>query len=248
MWLRQALRVGKDGRVRYWAKVSPEWKPGLSDPQCQSRNKDGSLFLLWNTQKETWSLKMLLSDNFYSFTLFIDYKRPLKLTHLRLGDDTVSADGNMKSQEEPAQGCVCDGRGWTYNTGWQQRRPWRTHGGKEVMGSTPAVQWVGPQLGEDEVPLATAPFRIHTWETIFWHMFSASRGGLVSEASVTGTWSWQEKETESGPFSSGSVSCLNEYILSPRLLQFSLLPVPDDLNPSHSQSAHLNTSFLGHQS
>lgn len=50
---------------------------------------------------------MLLSDNFYSFTLFIDYKRPLKLTHLRLGDDTVSADGNMKSQEEPAV-CVTE--------------------------------------------------------------------------------------------------------------------------------------------
>lgn len=49
--------------------------------QCQKRNKNSS----WG-QKGTQSLKMLLSDNVYSFTHFIDYKRPLKLTHLRFGE------------------------------------------------------------------------------------------------------------------------------------------------------------------
>lgn len=61
--------------------------------QCQKGNKNSS----WG-QKGTQSLKMLLSDKFYSFTRFTDYKRPLKLTPLRLGDDTVVVDGNIKSQ------------------------------------------------------------------------------------------------------------------------------------------------------
>lgn len=145
--------MGKDGQVWYWAKVSTEWKPGLLDPHSVRRE----IRIAAGDRREQ-SLKMLLSDNFYSFTHFIDYKRPLKLTHLRFGEILCRQTEMWKvrhktvcvtEEDEPT---TLDNRSDGHEGNMAGRRWW---------GQLQQFSESVPPLREDEVPLVILTNRHH---------------------------------------------------------------------------------------
>lgn len=105
---------------------------------------------------------------------------------------------------------------WTWNTGgpWQWR--WLKYGREEGHGLN---AWhvkfqimhknlcgIGLVLNgrwdtcghDDQHMISPEPeVSIPTWETTFWQMFPANRGEWASEMSVTGTWNYQGKQSQS---------------------------------------------------